>query len=91
MGGESAELLPTPLMNVLNGGVHADNGIDFQEFMIVPLGAASFGEALRMGAETYHHLKTGLHAQSPSTGVGNEGGFAPTVASNETPLCHGRG
>ena len=86
LGGESAELLPTPLMNVLNGGVHADNGIDFQEFMIVPVGAASFGEALRMGAETYHHLKTALHAQGLSTGVGDEGGFAPAVASNETPL-----
>ncbi len=86
LGGERAELLPTPLMNVLNGGVHADSGIDFQEFMIVPVGAESFADALRMGAETYHHLKTALHTRGLSTGVGDEGGFAPKVASNEAPL-----
>jgi enolase 1/2/3 len=86
LGGETPNLLPTPLMNVLNGGVHADNGIDFQEFMIVPLGASSFTEALRMGAETYHQLKAILRSRGLSTGVGDEGGFAPALESNEEPL-----
>jgi enolase len=79
-------VLPVPFMNVLNGGMHADNRIDFQEYMIVPLGAASFGEAVRMAAETYHRLKGTLQARGLSTGVGDEGGFAPDLESNETPL-----
>jgi enolase len=86
LGGEQADLLPTPLMNVLNGGVHADNPVDFQEFMIVPLGADSFAEALRMGAETYHQLKVTLRSRGLATGVGDEGGFAPALESNEAPL-----
>jgi enolase len=86
LGGEQADLLPTPLMNVLNGGVHADNPVDFQEFMIVPLGADSFAEALRMGAETYQQLKATLRSRGLATGVGDEGGFAPALESNEAPL-----
>ncbi|MGZ6708646.1 MAG: phosphopyruvate hydratase [Solirubrobacteraceae bacterium] len=86
LGGDRADLLPTPMMNVLNGGVHADNPVDFQEFMVVPLGAQSFAHALRMGAETYHRLKATLSARGLSTGVGDEGGFAPSVDSNEAPL-----
>ena len=86
LGGESAHVLPVPMMNVLNGGAHADNAIDFQEFMIVPVGASSFREALRMGSEVYHHLKQTLHEQGLSTAVGDEGGFAPDVASNEEAL-----
>jgi enolase len=86
LGGEQAGLLPTPLMNVLNGGVHADNPVDFQEFMIVPLGADSFAEALRMGAETYQQLKATLRSRGLATGVGDEGGFAPALESNEAPL-----
>jgi enolase len=83
IGGTGAHVLPVPMMNVLNGGVHADNSVDFQEFMIMPVGAASYGEALRWGAETYHALKAILHAKGLSTAVGDEGGFAPNLPSNE--------
>jgi enolase len=83
VGGAGAHLLPVPMMNVLNGGVHADNNIDLQEFMIVPVGAASFAEALRWGAETYQHLKAILKERGLSTAVGDEGGFAPNLPSNE--------
>jgi enolase len=83
VGGAGAHLLPVPMMNVINGGVHADNNVDLQEFMIVPLGAASFSEALQWGAETYHRLKSLLHARGLSTAVGDEGGFAPDLPSNE--------
>jgi enolase len=86
LGGEQAHLLPVPLMNVLNGGAHADNPVDFQEFMIAPLGANSFTEALRMGAETYHQLKNTLRSRGLATGVGDEGGFAPALHTNEAPL-----
>jgi enolase len=86
LGGPNAHLLPVPCMNVLNGGSHADSNVDFQEFMIVPLGAPSFREALRMGAETYHRLKTVLHDRGLSTGLGDEGGFAPDLASNSEAL-----
>jgi enolase len=86
LGGEAAHVLPVPMMNVLNGGVHADNKVDFQEFMIVPLGASSFSEALRMGAEVFHALKGTLHAQGLATAVGDEGGFAPDLESNEAAL-----
>jgi enolase 1/2/3 len=86
LGGGSAHVLPVPMMNVLNGGVHADNRLDFQEFMIVPVGASSFSEALQMGSEVYHHLKQNLHAQGLSTAVGDEGGFAPDLESNEQAL-----
>jgi enolase len=86
LGGETAHVLPVPMMNVLNGGVHADNNVDFQEFMIVPVGARSFSEALRMGAEVFHHLKQTLHEQGLSTTVGDEGGFAPDFESNEQAL-----
>jgi enolase len=86
MGGETAHLLPVPLMNVLNGGAHADNRIDFQEFMIVPVGARTFNEALRMGAEVFHHLKRTLHERGLSTSVGDEGGFAPNLPSNAEAL-----
>jgi enolase len=81
VGGVDANLLPLPMMNILNGGVHADNGIDFQEFMVMPVGAASFAEALRCGAEIFHALKSGLHQAGLSTAVGDEGGFAPDVKS----------
>ena len=81
VGGVDAGLLPTPMMNILNGGVHADNGIDFQEFMVMPVGAPSFAEALRCGAEIFHALKSGLHQAGLSTAVGDEGGFAPAVSS----------
>ncbi|HZQ57317.1 MAG TPA: phosphopyruvate hydratase [Acidimicrobiales bacterium] len=83
VGGANAHVLPTPMMNVLNGGVHADNNVDLQEFMIMPVGAASFREGLRWGAETYHHLKRVLHERGLSTAVGDEGGFAPDLPSNE--------
>jgi enolase len=86
LGGETAHILPVPMMNVLNGGAHADNRVDFQEFMIVPVGARSFSEALQMGAEVYHHLKITLHDQDLSTAVGDEGGFAPDLRSNEEAL-----
>src|SRR5579862_5850163 len=83
---ETEALLPTPMMNVLNGGAHADNPVDFQEFMIMPVGAGSFAEALRMGAETYQQLKLTLRSRGLATGVGDEGGFAPDLPSNEAPL-----
>jgi enolase len=86
LGGDQACLLPVPAMNVLNGGVHADNSIDFQEFMVAPIGAGSFTDALRMGAEVYHQLKTTLRERGLSGGVGDEGGFAPRLESNEAPL-----
>ncbi|MGI8904456.1 MAG: phosphopyruvate hydratase [Solirubrobacteraceae bacterium] len=86
LGGESAHLLPVPMMNVLNGGMHADNSVDFQEFMIVPVGARSFSEALRMGAEVFHNLKATLRSRGLSTAVGDEGGFAPSFNSNEEAL-----
>ena len=83
IGGSDAHVLPVPFMNVVNGGRHADNSIDLQEFMIVPVGAASFSEALRWGAETYHALANILTMRGLSTAVGDEGGFAPDLASNE--------
>ncbi len=83
VGGANAHVLPVPMMNVVNGGVHADNSIDLQEFMIMPVGAASFTEALRWGVETYHALAGVLHERGLSTTVGDEGGFAPNLASNE--------
>ena len=85
-GGSESGVLPVPMMNVLNGGVHADNAVDFQEFMIVPCGAPSFSECLRMGAEVFHALKGTLHARGLSTAVGDEGGFAPDLSSNEEAL-----
>jgi enolase len=86
LGGEQARVLPVPMMNVLNGGAHADNSVDFQEFMVVPVGASSFSECLRMGTEVFHHLKKWLHDQGKGTAVGDEGGFAPDLASNEAAL-----
>ena len=86
LGGVSAFLLPVPMMNVLNGGAHADNNLDIQEFMIVPVGASSFREALRMGAETFHNLKKVLKSRKLSTAVGDEGGFAPNLGSNEEAM-----
>jgi len=86
LGGESAHVLPVPMMNVLNGGAHADNSVDFQEFMIVPVGAPSFGEALRTGAEVFHALKKTLGKRGLGTAVGDEGGFAPDLESNEAAL-----
>ena len=86
LGGPGARILPVPLMNVLNGGVHADNGLDIQEFMIVPAGAGSFGEALRIGVEVFHTLKKLLHDRKASTGVGDEGGFAPDLPGAEAAL-----
>ncbi|MGI8411661.1 MAG: phosphopyruvate hydratase [Solirubrobacteraceae bacterium] len=86
LGGESAHVLPVPMMNVLNGGAHAANRVDFQEFMIVPVGARTFAEALQMGAEVFHHLKATLGAKGLSTSVGDEGGFAPDLGSNEEAL-----
>jgi enolase len=86
LGGEGARVLPVPMMNVLNGGAHADNKVDFQEFMIVPLGASSFSECLRMGVEVFHALKRTLHEQGLSTAGGDEGGFAPDLGSNEDAL-----
>jgi len=83
VGGANAHVLPVPMLNVLNGGVHADNNVDFQEFMLMPVGAASFSEALQWGVETYHVLKGVLHERGLSTAVGDEGGFAPDLASNE--------
>ena len=86
LGGEEASLLPVPAMNVLNGGVHADNPVDFQEFMIAPIGAGSFAQAMRMGTEVYHELQRTLKSRGLSTAVGDEGGFAPALDSNEAPL-----
>ena len=87
LGGMRARRLPVPMMNILNGGAHADNGIDIQEFMIIPRGAASFGEALRMGAEVFQALKDVLRKAKHTTAVGDEGGFAPRVSSNEEALA----
>ena len=86
LGGADARLLPVPTMNVLNGGVHADNPVDFQEFMIAPVGADSFAQAIQMGAEVYHELQRTLRSRGLSTAVGDEGGFAPALPSNEAPL-----
>jgi enolase len=86
VGGANAHVLPVPMMNVVNGGVHADNNVDLQEFMIMPVGAPSFREALRWGVETYHVLKRILHERGLSTAVGDEGGFAPNLASNEDAI-----
>ncbi len=86
LGGANARVLPTPLMNILNGGVHADNGLEIQEFMIVPSGAASIDEAIRCGAEIFAALKTGLKKQGLATSVGDEGGFAPRMESNEAAI-----
>jgi enolase len=83
VGGTNAHVLPVPMLNVLNGGAHADNNVDMQEFMIMPVGAASFREALRWGVETYHVLKSVLHSRGLSTAIGDEGGFAPDLGSNE--------
>jgi len=86
LGGEGAITLPVPMMNIINGGAHADNNVDFQEFMIVPLGAERFADALRMGAEIFHTLKSVLKKKGYSTGVGDEGGFAPNLKSNEEAI-----
>lgn len=86
LGGVNATVLPMPLMNILNGGVHADNKIDYQEFMIIPVGANTFGEGLRWGVEVFHHLKTVLKKKGYSTNVGDEGGFAPDIKSNEEAI-----
>jgi enolase len=86
LGGPNAHLLPVPMMNILNGGAHADNSVDIQEFMIAPIGAASFTEAVQWGAETYHALKSVLKQHGLGTGVGDEGGFAPDLASNRAAL-----
>jgi enolase len=87
VGGAGSHLLPVPQMNIINGGVHADNPIDIQEFMILPTGAPSFAEALRMGSEIFHSLKSALHAAGHSTNVGDEGGFAPNLKSAEEALA----
>jgi enolase len=86
LGGDGAHVLPVPMMNVLNGGAHADNSVDFQEFMVVPVGAESFSQGLRMGAEVFHALKKTLHDRKLGTTVGDEGGFAPDLESNEAAL-----
>ncbi len=86
VGGVNANMLPIPMMNILNGGAHADNGIDFQEFMIMPVGAESFSEGLRMGTEVFHHLKAVLKSRNFSTNVGDEGGFAPDFRNNEDAI-----
>ena len=86
VGGVDTNLLPTPMMNIVNGGVHADNGIDFQEFMVMPVGAPDFAEALRCGTEIFHALKSGLHQAGFSTAVGDEGGFAPAIKSAREAL-----
>jgi enolase len=87
LGGVSARTLPVPMMNIINGGAHADNPIDIQEFMILPVGAKTFAEALRMGAETFHHLKKVLKKRGLNTGVGDEGGFAPNIATADEALA----
>src|SRR5690625_1355991 len=83
LGGPNAHVLPVPMMNILNGGAHADTDVDVQEFMIAPIGATSFGEALQHGAEVYHALKAVLKAEGLATGLGDEGGFAPNLRSEE--------
>ena len=87
LGGDGARVLPVPMMNVVNGGAHADNNVDLQEFMVMPIGAPSFSEALRWGVETYHALKSLLHQRGLSTAVGDEGGFAPNLRSNEEAIA----
>src|SRR6187401_562162 len=86
LGGVGARILPVPMMNVLNGGAHADNRLDFQEFMLLPAGAATFSRALQMGVEIFHHLKQVLHGRGLSTAVGDEGGFAPDLESNRQAI-----
>ena len=86
LGGDQARTLPVPMMNIINGGAHADNNVDFQEFMIVPVGAERFSEALRMGAEIFHALRSVLKKKGYATGVGDEGGFAPNLKSNEEAI-----
>jgi enolase len=86
LGGQGARTLPVPMMNILNGGAHADNAIDFQEFMVMPVGATSFSQALQMGTEVFHHLKAVLKSKGYSTNVGDEGGFAPNIRSNEEAI-----
>jgi enolase len=86
IGGANAKTLPVPMMNILNGGAHADNNVDFQEFMVMPVGAENFAEALRMGSEIFHNLKSVLKSRGYSTGVGDEGGFAPNLKSNEEAI-----
>jgi len=86
LGGEAAVTLPVPMMNILNGGAHSDNNVDFQEFMVMPVGALTFSDGLRMGAEVFHHLKQVLQSQGLNTAVGDEGGFAPDLQSNEAAL-----
>ncbi|MGD8305844.1 MAG: phosphopyruvate hydratase, partial [Ignavibacteria bacterium] len=86
IGGTSARTLPVPMMNILNGGQHADNNVDFQEFMVMPVGAPNFAEALRMGTETFHVLKTILKSKGYNTAVGDEGGFAPNLKSNDEAI-----
>ncbi|HZD61129.1 MAG TPA: phosphopyruvate hydratase, partial [Anaerolineae bacterium] len=86
IGGANAHTLPVPMMNILNGGAHADNNVDFQEFMVMPVGASSFREGLRMGAEVFHSLRKVLKAKKLNTAVGDEGGFAPDLASNEDAI-----
>ena len=86
LGGDDSTLLPVPMMNILNGGSHADNSVDIQEFMVVPFGASTFSEALRMGTEVFHHLKLVLKSKDMTTSVGDEGGFAPNLNSNEEAL-----
>ena len=86
LGGVNAHMLPVPMMNILNGGSHADNSIDFQEFMVMPIGAESFSEGLRMGVEIFHHLKSVLKKKGYSTNVGDEGGFAPNIKSNQEAI-----
>ncbi len=86
LGGVNAHILPVPMMNIINGGSHADNSIDFQEFMVMPIGAETFSEGLRMGVETFHHLKNVLKSKGYSTNVGDEGGFAPNIKSNQEAI-----
>ena len=86
LGGKNAHILPVPLMNILNGGMHADNNLDFQEFMIMPIGFTAFKDALRAATETFHNLKSILYSKKLSTSVGDEGGFAPNLQSNEEAL-----
>ena len=86
LGGDEAFTLPIPMMNILNGGSHADNNVDIQEFMVFPIGASSFSQALQMGTETFHHLKSVLKSKGMNTSVGDEGGFAPNLSSNEEAI-----